>query len=766
MKLPLSLLFNSLLFAFLAVTLLPAAGSRAWVTSSRQDFESGTLDGVVVSSRGDIRLGLERKHILSPARMIWDALLAPNGELYLAGGDPTVLYKLQGDELKEVDTCHGDAALTALVWFDGALHAAAIPDGKIYRLEGTNFRLAAKLPVPYIWSMSTDGEALYAGTGPGGQVWRMKKGEKAKQYFNSGEFNCLAMSFDKKGRLIVGTSQEGLLLRVLADGRREVIHDFEEDEIKAIVPHKGGFIVAVNRLKSKRSRVDMRGVQRTTDFDILSRSLNKRFGTNKPSNGQKSAKEDLLPGGRRNNLKGGAVYHLLPEGRVDELFSHSTEYVLDIAMDDNEHLWVATGPKGRVFSVIPGEIEFTQADTEQEQAMALLKNKEGAWLVPTANFGGLMTIGPKKAETGIFYSRVFDGGFKSKWGRCHFECAGKLSIFTRSGNTEEPDDSWSTWAKLVKESGSYVASPAGRYLQYRVSWDKEDPAAILSKLAIYFRTTNQKPKLLLNSVKEPRFGRKTIKAKGGKQKSTKKANKKKEKAKPSADKGPADLSADLDLDLDFDLPPLPPLPDFLDSPSSSTSLGAKSEAKSSSAPRGEIHLSWKGKDPDGDLLSYRVFCQGMEEKLWLELTEEDKPLTTSSFQWKTEMVADGRYRLKVLASDEQSNSAAYALQTSKVSEPFTVDNTRPKVEITKLNAQKLEVKGHVVDELSIITLLSYAIDGRRFKALVPSDGIFDFKKESFVIKLGDLKPGPHVIAIKAVDFAGNTGMARKGFVIK
>ena len=766
MKLPLSLFINLLLFFFLAVTWLPAAGSRAWVTSSRQDFESGTLDGVVVSSRGDIRLGLERRHILCPARMIWDALLAPDGVLYLAGGDPTVLYKLQGDELKEVDTCHGDAALTSLVWFDGALHAAAIPDGKIYRLEETNFRLAAKLPVPYIWSLATDGEALYAGTGPGGQVWRMKKGEKAKQYFNSGEFNCLALSFDKKGRLIVGTSQEGLLLRVLQDGQREVIHDFEEDEIKAIVPHEGGFIVAVNRLKSKRSRVDMRGVQRTTDFDILSRSLNKRFGSKKPQNSQKSAKEDLLPGGRRNNLKGGAVYHLLPDGRVDELFSHSTEYVLDIAMDDNEHLWVATGPQGRVFSVIPGEIEFTQADTEQEQAMALLKNKEGAWLVPTANFGGLMTIGPNKATTGVFYSRVFDAGFKSKWGRCHFQCAGKLSLFTRSGNTEEPDDSWSKWRKLLNESGSHIDSPAARYLQYRVSWTKEDPAAILSKLAIYFRTTNQKPKLVLNNLKEPRFGRKTSKAKGGRQKSSKQASKKKAKSKSSSNKGAADLSADLGVDLDFDLPPLPPLPDFLDSPSTSTSLGTKSGEKSSSAPRGEIHLSWTGKDPDGDALHYRVFCQGMDEKLWLELTDEDKPLSTSSFQWKTEMVADGRYRLKVLASDEQSNSAAYALQTSKVSEPFIVDNTRPKVTVTKLDSKKLEVKGHVVDELSIITVLSYSVDGRRFKPLVPSDGIFDFKEESFVVKLHDLKPGPHVIAIKAVDVAGNTGMARKGFVIE
>ena len=224
-----------------------------------------------------------------------------------------------------------------------------------------------------------------------------------------------------------------------------------------------------------------------------------------------------------------------------------------------------------------------------------------------------------------------------------------------------------------------------------------------------------------------------------------------------------DLSADLGLDLDFDLPPLPPLPDFLssDDTSSSSLGGSSSDGKSASAPRGEIQLSWTAKDPDGDVLRYRVFCQGVGEKLWLELTEKDKALTSSSFTWKTETVADGRYRLKVIASDEESNSAADALETSKVTEPFTIDNTRPKVTITNLDSQGLKVLGTVEDDLSIITVLSYAIDGRRFRPLVPSDGIFDYRKENFAVDLKGLEPGPHVIAIKALDVAGNTGMARK-----
>jgi hypothetical protein len=39
-------------------------------------------------------------------------------------------------------------------------------------------------------------------------------------------------------------------------------------------------------------------------------------------------------------------------------------------------------------------------------------------------------------------------------------------VQTRSGNTPNPDGSWSAWAAV--NNGQSVPSPAGRYLQYRV----------------------------------------------------------------------------------------------------------------------------------------------------------------------------------------------------------------------------------------------------------------------------------------------------------
>jgi hypothetical protein len=54
--------------------------------------------------------------------------------------------------------------------------------------------------------------------------------------------------------------------------------------------------------------------------------------------------------------------------------------------------------------------------------------------------------------------------------------AGKLGVETRSGNTAKPGVGWSAWAAPGKQAtagggttGGGIASPPGRYLQFRVS---------------------------------------------------------------------------------------------------------------------------------------------------------------------------------------------------------------------------------------------------------------------------------------------------------
>ena len=51
-----------------------------------------------------------------------------------------------------------------------------------------------------------------------------------------------------------------------------------------------------------------------------------------------------------------------------------------------------------------------------------------------------------------------------------------------------------------------------------------------------------------------------------------------------------------------------------------------------------------------------------------------EPLTKTSWEWNTETFPDGWYRLRVTSSDAAANSPDRALESSKTSTLFVVDN--------------------------------------------------------------------------------------------
>jgi hypothetical protein len=51
----------------------------------------------------------------------------------------------------------------------------------------------------------------------------------------------------------------------------------------------------------------------------------------------------------------------------------------------------------------------------------------------------------------------------------------------------------------------------------------------------------------------------------------------------------------------------------------------------------------------------------------------------------------------------------------------------------------------------------YALDGGRWVPVFPDDGLFDTPAERITLSLPDLKPGVHVLMLRATDSAGNVG---------
>ncbi|MCC6747612.1 MAG: hypothetical protein IT371_08145 [Deltaproteobacteria bacterium] len=176
----------------------------------------------------------------------------------------------------------------------------------------------------------------------------------------------------------------------------------------------------------------------------------------------------------------------------------------------------------------------------------------------------------------------------------------------------------------------------------------------------------------------------------------------------------------------------------------------------------KLKIKWKMDNPDGDPLVYRVYFREEMGVNWRKISGHD-PLEKTELEWDTEPVADDYYRIKVVASDEKGNGAEHVLKDSKVSAPVLIDNRKP--EITGLSVRYPMASGLARDSYSAIQLVEYSVDGKRWRTVSPNDGVYDSPAEGFRLKLpGKLKPGTHILAVRAKDSADNLGVAQIRFV--
>jgi hypothetical protein len=174
-----------------------------------------------------------------------------------------------------------------------------------------------------------------------------------------------------------------------------------------------------------------------------------------------------------------------------------------------------------------------------------------------------------------------------------------------------------------------------------------------------------------------------------------------------------------------------------------------------------LKLKWEASDPNGDDLSYTLAIRKEGWPDWVRLG--DRPLSDRSFDWDTTSVPAGSYRLRITASDRPSNPPEEALTRERMSEPFLIDHEAPSVAIT-WGGQEAGVA--VKDSLTRIVRASYALDGGEWTATFPTDGLFDANDESLAIELPDLRPGTHVLTVRATDAAGNTGAGDLVFEVR
>ena len=92
----------------------------------------------------------------------------------------------------------------------------------------------------------------------------------------------------------------------------------------------------------------------------------------------------------------------------------------------------------------------------------------------------------------------------------------------------------------------------------------------------------------------------------------------------------------------------------------------------------QITVAWQAEDPDGDRLVYNVYFRGEDETQWKLLRGDTHD---NSVTFDADVLADGKYFFRVVASDREANPPATAREGQLVSAPVMIDNTPPVVTI-------------------------------------------------------------------------------------
>jgi hypothetical protein len=116
----------------------------------------------------------------------------------------------------------------------------------------------------------------------------------------------------------------------------------------------------------------------------------------------------------------------------------------------------------------------------------------------------------------------------------------------------------------------------------------------------------------------------------------------------------------------------------------------------------------------------------------------------------------------VTASDLPSNTKEDALTGQLESDVFVIDNTPPR--ITDLagtsNGNKIRMRWHAADALSIITEAEYSVDGGEWTVVDPVTRLSDSRALDYDLELTDVSPGEHTIAVRVEDEFDNQAVEK------
>jgi hypothetical protein len=722
------------LSGFFAALLLIAASALVtysgqpiiWETGGRVELLKGDARGVSISDTGMLMLAPRLTEVFNTEQaFVWSSAVDAQGNVYLGTGHDGKIYRVSPEGRGSLLYDAAELDVTALaVARDGAIYAGTSPDGKVYRITSDGHGEVFFDPGDkYIWSLAVlaDG-SLAVGTGDNGKLYRVRAAGAKPELsllIATNQTHVMSLAVTAQGDLIAGTDPGGLVLRISPDGKAFALFDAHLREIHALAPAADGSIYAL-----ALSEAASTGRQQSTPAPASqptegSGAPNTSVTITAIDESGAPIQQPGQPARSRTDISSArsAVFRILPDGATDVVWSSPsiTAFAIAPALRPGRVL-IGTADKGRIYSVTNDGRDTLLLQSSEGQISSFLVRGNQVYAA-SSNQGKLFRFGPELVAEGSYESPVRDAKLTASWGRIWWRGSGNVDLQTRTGNGERPDATWSEWSSSYRDpEGNPISSPRARFIQWRATLRSAGSGQTwMEDASLAYLPRNVAPEVLTISSLPIGVGLQQI-------------------AQLQVD--PNVESSGLDPSLFGAVAQVPPRRIF---------------------QRGARSFQWQAEDRNGDTLEYTIYYRPLNETTFRLLRDK---LHDNFYTIDGATLADGRYIIKIIASDAPDNPLGQALTGERLSEPVDIDNTPPvlrAVATPQSGGGGNRVVFEVDDATGKIKRGDFSLDGAPWTPLFPDDGIADSGHERYSVDLPALAPGEHTVSLRAFDGSGNVG---------
>jgi len=716
-----------------------AQGTKQWTVSRYDEMERGTASGVAIRSDGRIEAGPATSLLYETGgNYVWSLAADAAGNAYLGMGGTAasgaVVMKVAPDGKAAKVFAGRELAVQALrLGADGAMYAATSPDGKLYRLGATPadavvvFDPAQTAEKPkYLWDVvqAAGSHDLYVAAGAPAVVYRVPAGGgKPEVAFKTADqhIRCLLMAAD--GTLWAGSDGSGVIYRLKTTatgpvGKPFAAYSAAKREITALAMDAAGNVYAAGVGTRPAAGTNAPGLPPLP----VTGAVGVTITFSQPGSANAANANTLIP-------EGSEIYRIAPDGSPERLLALRDDVVYALTVHHGS-LLAATGNRGRIYRVDTAAAGPFADETHLEaaQGMAFAEGSGGLW-VATSNSGRLYRVEDKPATDATYTSEVYDAHIFSQWGRVETmpEGGAGFDLFVRSGNVESPLMGWSDWAPVGKLGETTV--PGGRFAQWKAVVHGDGNIA---SVGLNYLEANLAP--VVDEVVVQPDARVAANA-AQSQNTTVQVN------FPAPANGAQGMS-------------------FTPDPNAQPLMAQKD--------RGAVTVRWAAHDDNGDDLLFAVWYRGTGERNWRLLKDK---IAERYLSFDASLLPDGRYEVKVVASDAPSHTESSALSGEQVSEVFVVDSTPPVpgALTATMAAGKIHATFSAKDALSPIAHAEYSVDAGPWQYLEPVGRVSDSLEERYDFTAAVPPAGAteqvtdareHVIAVRVYDRYENVVAAK------